>query len=60
MRHALRSYADFHARLSALLDEIDRGRISRTRQDRIDVVVEATIAGIETEFDLDSPDATTR
>jgi hypothetical protein len=53
MRHALRSYADFHAKLSALLDELERGRVARARHDRIDVVVEAAIAGIETEVDVD-------
>jgi hypothetical protein len=53
MRHALRSYADFHAKLSALLEEIDRGRSTRARHDRIDVVVEAAIAGAEAEPEAD-------
>jgi hypothetical protein len=60
MRHVLSSYADFHAKLSALLEEIDRSGVARDRRDRIDVVVEAAIAGIEAEFDLESPDASIR
>ena len=57
MRHALRSYADFHAKLSALLEELDRGRAARARHDRIDVVVEAAIAGVEADSDQYADDS---
>ena len=51
MRYAIASYADFHAKLCALLEDATHGRAAVLRPERVDLVVEAAISRAEAELD---------
>ena len=51
MRYAIASYADFHAKLCALLEDLEHGRVAKLRPERVDIVVEAAISRAEAELD---------